>query len=51
MYNLQGCQWPEISCGQTIQGSIDAVSEWAKELEDKGILLVPVSAVYKGRMS
>jgi polysaccharide deacetylase 2 family uncharacterized protein YibQ len=40
-----------IGTGAGLEVTIDAISEWAKQLEDKGILLVPVSAVYKGRMS
>ncbi|MGQ0486413.1 MAG: divergent polysaccharide deacetylase family protein [Hyphomicrobiales bacterium] len=39
-----------IGTGAGLEVTIDAISEWAKQLEDKGILLVPVSAVYKGRM-
>ena len=31
--------------------TIETVAEWAKTLQDKGILLVPVSAAYKGRAS
>lgn len=37
-----------IGTGAGLEVTIDAISEWAKGLEDKGILLVPVSAVYKG---
>jgi uncharacterized protein len=39
-----------IGTGAGLEVTIDAISEWAKELDDKGIVLVPVSAVYKGRM-
>lgn len=38
-----------IGTGAGLEVTIEAISEWAKSLEDKGILLVPVSAVYKGR--
>jgi hypothetical protein len=40
-----------IGTGAGLEVTIDAIAEWAKQLEDKGILLVPVSAIYKGRMS
>jgi len=40
-----------IGTGSGLEITIDMVAEWAKELEDKGIVLVPVSAAYKGRMS
>jgi hypothetical protein len=40
-----------IGTGAGLEVTIDAITEWAKGLEDKGILLVPISAVYKGRMS
>jgi hypothetical protein len=30
---------------------IDTLNEWAKDSQEKGILLVPVSAIYKGRAS
>jgi polysaccharide deacetylase 2 family uncharacterized protein YibQ len=28
--------------------TIETVAEWAKTLQEKGILLVPLSAAYKG---
>jgi len=40
-----------IGTGAGLEVTIDAIAEWAIQLEDKGILLVPISAVYKGRMS
>ena len=40
-----------IGTGSGLEITIDTIAEWAKELEDKGIVLVPVSAAYKGRMS
>ncbi len=40
-----------IGTGAGLEVTIDAVSEWAKGLEEKGILLVPISAAYKGRLS
>lgn len=40
-----------VGTGSGLEVTIDTVAEWAKELEGKGIVLVPVSAVYKGRMS
>jgi len=40
-----------IGTGSGLEVTIDTLSEWASELSQKGILLVPVSAVYKGRMS
>jgi polysaccharide deacetylase 2 family uncharacterized protein YibQ len=40
-----------VGTGSGLEITIDTVAEWAKELEEKGIVLVPVSAVYKGRMS
>jgi len=40
-----------IGTGSGLEITIDTLAEWAKELEDKGIVLVPVSAAYKGRMS
>ena len=38
-----------IGTGSGLEVTIDTVAEWAKTLQDKGILLVPVSAAYKGR--
>jgi polysaccharide deacetylase 2 family uncharacterized protein YibQ len=40
-----------VGTGSGLEMTIDTVAEWAKELEGKGIVLVPVSAVYKERMS
>ena len=40
-----------IGTGTGLDMTIDAVAEWARELEERGIVLVPISAVYKGRMS
>ncbi len=40
-----------IGTGSGLEITIDTVNEWAKGLQDKGILLVPVSATYKGRAS
>jgi polysaccharide deacetylase 2 family uncharacterized protein YibQ len=39
-----------IGTGSGLEVTIDIVAEWARELQDKGILLIPVSAAYKGRM-
>jgi polysaccharide deacetylase 2 family uncharacterized protein YibQ len=38
-----------IATGSGLEVTIDTVGEWAKTLQDKGILLVPVSAAYKGQ--
>ncbi len=38
-----------IGTGSGLEVTIDTVAEWAKSLDGKGILLVPVSAAYKGR--
>ena len=38
-----------IATGSGLDVTIETVAEWAKTLQDKGILLVPVSATYKGR--
>jgi polysaccharide deacetylase 2 family uncharacterized protein YibQ len=38
-----------IGSGSGLEVTIDTVAEWARGLQDKGILLVPVSAAYKGR--
>lgn len=40
-----------IATGSGLDVTIETVAEWAKTLQDKGILLVPVSAAYKGRAS
>lgn len=38
-----------IGTGSGLEVTIDTVAEWAKGLQEKGILLIPVSANYKGR--
>ena len=38
-----------IATGSGLDVTIETVAEWAKNLQDKGILLVPVSAAYKGK--
>ncbi|MCA3560120.1 MAG: divergent polysaccharide deacetylase family protein [Aestuariivirga sp.] len=38
-----------IATGSGLDVTIETVAEWAKTLQQKGILLVPVSAAYKGR--
>ena len=40
-----------IGTGSGLDVTIDTVAEWAKDLHEKGILLVPISASYKGRPS
>jgi len=40
-----------IGTGSGLDITIETVAEWAKTLHEKGILLVPVSAAYKGRAS
>ena len=40
-----------IATGSGLDVTIETVAEWAKTLQEKGILLVPVSAAYKGRAS
>ena len=40
-----------IATGSGLEVTIDTVAEWAKSLHEKGILLVPVSAAYRGRAS
>ncbi len=40
-----------IGTGSGLDITIEAVAAWAAELEERGITLVPISAVYKGRMS
>ncbi|MGH6907284.1 MAG: divergent polysaccharide deacetylase family protein [Aestuariivirga sp.] len=39
-----------VGTGSGLEVTIDTVAEWAKQLESKGILLVPVSATYRGRI-
>ena len=41
----------DIGTGSGLDVTIETVAEWAKTLQEKGILLVPVSAAYKGRAS
>jgi polysaccharide deacetylase 2 family uncharacterized protein YibQ len=38
-----------IATGSGLDVTIETVAEWAKTLQESGILLVPVSAAYKGR--
>lgn len=38
-----------IGTGSGLEVTIDTVAEWAKDLQQKGILLIPVSATYKGQ--
>jgi len=38
-----------IGTGSGLDVTIETVAEWTKTLQEKGILLVPVSAAYKGR--
>jgi polysaccharide deacetylase 2 family uncharacterized protein YibQ len=40
-----------IGTGAGLDVTIETVAEWAKTLQERGILLVPVSATYKGRPS
>ncbi len=40
-----------IGTGTGLDVTVEAVKEWADQLKDKGILLVPVSAMYKGKLS
>jgi polysaccharide deacetylase 2 family uncharacterized protein YibQ len=40
-----------IGTGSGLDVTIETVAEWAKTLQERGILLVPVSAAYKGRAS
>jgi len=40
-----------IGTGSGLDLTIDAVASWASELEQRGIVLVPISAVFKGRTS
>ena len=39
-----------IGTGSGLEITIDMLSEWAEGLQDKGIILVPVSATFRGRM-
>lgn len=38
-----------IATGSGLEVTIDTVAEWARDLQEKGILLVPVSTAYKGQ--
>jgi hypothetical protein len=40
-----------IGSGTGLDVTIDAVGDWAKTLAERGIVLIPVSAAYKGRAS
>lgn len=40
-----------IGTGTGLPVTIDAVDQWSRSLAEKGILLVPVSAAYRGRAS
>lgn len=40
-----------VGTGSGLEVTQEAVKEWAKSLREKGIILVPVSALYKGRLS
>lgn len=40
-----------IGTGAGLAVTIETVAEWAKTLQERGILLVPVSAAYKGRQT
>lgn len=40
-----------IGTGTGLEVTIDAVDHWSRSLAEKGILLVPVSAAYRGRAS
>jgi polysaccharide deacetylase 2 family uncharacterized protein YibQ len=39
-----------IGTGSGLEITVDSVKAWAEQLQNKGILLVPVSAMYKGRL-
>jgi uncharacterized protein len=39
-----------IGTGSGLEVTLDTVKEWSQQLKDKGILLVPVSAMYKGKL-
>ena len=38
-----------IGSGTGLEITIEEVTDWAKSLNDRGILLVPLSAAYRGR--
>ena len=39
-----------IGTGSGLEVTVDSVKAWAGQLQNKGILLVPISAMYKGRL-
>ena len=39
-----------IGTGSGLEVTVDSVKAWAEQLQNKGILLVPISAMYKGRL-
>ncbi len=39
-----------IGTGSGLEVTVDSVKLWAEQLQERGILLVPVSAMYKGRL-
>lgn len=39
-----------IGTGSGLEVTVESVKEWAAQLQTKGILLVPISAMYKGRL-
>ena len=39
-----------IGTGSGLEVTLDAVKAWSEQLQDKGILLVPVSAMYRGKL-
>ena len=39
-----------IGTGSGLEVTVDSVKAWAEQLQSKGILLVPISAMYKGRL-
>ena len=39
-----------IGTGSGLEVTVDSVKAWAEQLQSRGILLVPVSAMYKGRL-
>ena len=38
-----------VGTGTGLEVTIDAVNDWARDLNDRGFVLVPVSAAYKGK--
>ena len=40
-----------VIAGVAATSTIDAVAQWARTLGDRGIILIPVSAAYRGRNS